>query len=47
MDLREMERRMEHRDSSNGVPILECVVVGLVVVEMLAITAAAWWLWSL
>ena len=46
MDLQELERRMEQRDSNNGVPILEWLVVSLAVLQMLAVTYAAWWLWE-
>ena len=47
MDLNELEQRYEQRDSSNGAPILEWLVVSLAVLEMVAVTLAAWWLWTI
>lgn len=46
MDLPEMERRLEHRDSAHGAPIAEILVVASAVLEMVIVTYAAWWLWN-
>jgi hypothetical protein len=46
MTLHDRELDMEFRDFRNGAPILECVVIGLVILEMVAVTVAAAWLWN-
>ena len=39
------EDDLDARDSCNGAPLLEFLVVGMVAVEVLAVVVAAWWLW--
>jgi hypothetical protein len=38
------EDELDARDAT-GAPLLECVVVGLASLELIAVTVAAWWLW--
>ena len=40
------EQDLEARDSSNGAPLLECLVVGLGAVELILMTLVAIWLWE-
>ena len=41
------EDDLEARDSSQGAPLLECLVVGLAILEMAAASVVAVWLWRI
>jgi hypothetical protein len=38
------EDDLDARDAT-GAPLLELLVVGLALLEIIAVTVAAWWLW--
>ena len=39
------ENDLEARDSKNGAPLLEIVVIGIGVVDLIILTLLAIWLW--
>ena len=48
IDVRELSRisgELEQRDSSQGAPLLECLVLGLGILEWVVVTVVATWLW--